>query len=192
MVLLVGPAPPVWGSVFHRGMVRLPLGSSNVIVTCLVPSPPVGWGLWSFWPRLCRAVFFTEVWYGCCRLLAVMSSLRAVTIQNMRLLFSPCKRGACPCSDAVGSPLSTGWDPSPCCPRSGCAGPLPAGACRRPGSGARGGGGWIPLANCSALLLCLASSPPPLWSGVCGLVGCPHPACVGQCVLQRYGTVAAC
>ena len=38
---------------------------------------------------------------------------------------------------------------------------------------------------------CLASSPPPLWSGVCGLVGWPRPACVGQCVPQRYGTVAA-
>ena len=67
---------------FYRGMVGLlPLvGSSNVIVTCLVPSPPVGWGLWSFWlapPRLCGAVSSTEIWYGCCRLLAVMSSLRA-------------------------------------------------------------------------------------------------------------------
>ena len=80
---LVGPAPPVWGSVFYRGMVwLLPLVSStsNVIVTCLVPSPPVGRGLWSFWlapPRLCGAVCSTEIWYGCCRLLAVMSSLRA-------------------------------------------------------------------------------------------------------------------
>ena len=76
-------APPrLWGgSVFYRRMVwLLPLVSSNVIVTCLVPSPPVGWGLWSFWlapPRLCGAVCSTEIWYGCCRLLAVMSSLRA-------------------------------------------------------------------------------------------------------------------
>ena len=81
VVFLVGPAPPVGGSVFYRGMVwLLPLVSSNVIVTCLVPSPPVGWGLWSFWlapPRLCGAVCSTEIWYGCCRLLAVMSSLRA-------------------------------------------------------------------------------------------------------------------
>ena len=65
VVFLVGPAPPVGGSVFYRGMVwLLPLVSSNVIVTCLVPSPTVGWGLWSFWlapPHL----------------LAVMSSLRA-------------------------------------------------------------------------------------------------------------------
>ena len=33
-----------------------------------------------FWlapPRLYGAVCSTEVWYGCCRLLAVMSSLRA-------------------------------------------------------------------------------------------------------------------
>ena len=44
MVFLVGPAPPVGGSVFYRGMVwLLPLVSSNVIVTCLVPSPPL-WG----------------------------------------------------------------------------------------------------------------------------------------------------
>ena len=81
MVFLVGPAPPVGDSVFYRGMVwLLPLVSSNVIVTCLVPPPPAGWGLWPFWlasPRLCGAVCFTEIWYGCCRLLAVMSSLRA-------------------------------------------------------------------------------------------------------------------
>ena len=45
MVFLVGPAPPVGGSVFYRGMVwLLPLVSSNVIVTCLVPSPPCGVG----------------------------------------------------------------------------------------------------------------------------------------------------
>ena len=38
MVFLVGRAPPVGGSVFYRGMVwLLPLVSSNVIVTCLVP-----------------------------------------------------------------------------------------------------------------------------------------------------------
>ena len=41
VVFLVGPAPPVGGSVFYRGMVwLLPLVSSHVIVTCLVPSPP--------------------------------------------------------------------------------------------------------------------------------------------------------
>ena len=72
-------APPrLWGQCvlqrFYRGMVGLlPLVRSNVIVTC----PPVGWGLWSFWlapPRLCGAVCSTEIWYGCCRLLAVMST----------------------------------------------------------------------------------------------------------------------
>ena len=114
------------------------------------PLPPVEWGLWSFWlapPRLWGAVCSTEVWYGCCRLLVVMSSLHAlspppavgwglwsfwlarpgcvgqcvlqrygmlaaacsqschryvlVTIQKKMLLFSPCKRCHCPCSDAV-------------------------------------------------------------------------------------------
>ena len=45
VAFLVGPAPPVGGSVFYRGMVwLLPLVSSNVIVTCLVPSPPCGVG----------------------------------------------------------------------------------------------------------------------------------------------------
>ena len=43
MVFLVGPTPPVGGSVFYRGMVwLLPLVSSNVIVTCLAPSPTCG------------------------------------------------------------------------------------------------------------------------------------------------------
>ena len=32
---------------------------------------------------------------------------------------------------------------------------------------------------------------PPLWSGACGPFGWPRPACVGQCVPQRYGMVAA-
>ena len=45
MVFLVGPASPVGGSVFYRGMAwLLPLVSSNVIVTCLVPSLPCGVG----------------------------------------------------------------------------------------------------------------------------------------------------
>ena len=47
VVFLVGPAPPMGGSVFYRGMVwLLPLVSStsNVIVTCLVPSAPCGTG----------------------------------------------------------------------------------------------------------------------------------------------------
>ena len=32
---------------------------------------------------------------------------------------------------------------------------------------------------------------PPLWGGACGRFGWPRPARVGQCVLQRYGMVAA-
>ena len=53
VVFLVGPAPPVGGSVFYRGMVwLLPLVSSNVIVTCLVPSPLWGGACGRFgWPR---------------------------------------------------------------------------------------------------------------------------------------------
>ena len=78
------PPPRLWGAVCSTGgmvwLLPLVSSTSNVIVTCLVPSPPVGRGLWSFWlapPRLCGAVCSTEIWYGCCRLLAVMSSLRA-------------------------------------------------------------------------------------------------------------------
>ena len=84
------------------GQWLLPLVSSNVIVTCLVPSPPVGWGLWSFWlapPRLCGAVCSTKI----C-MVWLMSSLRAR--YHTKLLFSPCKRCPCPCSDAVHSPSS--------------------------------------------------------------------------------------
>ena len=53
VIFLVGPTPPVGGSVFYRGMVwLLPLVASNVIVTCLVPSPPCGVGTGRFgWPR---------------------------------------------------------------------------------------------------------------------------------------------
>ena len=32
---------------------------------------------------------------------------------------------------------------------------------------------------------------PTLWGGACGRFGWPRPACVGQCVLQKYGMVAA-
>ena len=51
MVFLVGPAPPVGGSVFYRGMVwLLPLVSGNVlcpgglgpVVALVGPAPPVG------------------------------------------------------------------------------------------------------------------------------------------------------
>ena len=54
----------------------------RLVLFGLVPSPPVEWGLWSFWlapPRLWGAVCSTEVWYGCCRLLVVMSSLHALS-----------------------------------------------------------------------------------------------------------------
>ena len=43
----------------------------------------------------------------------------------------------------------------------------------------------------SRLVLFGLVPPPPLWSGTCGLFGWPRPACGGQCVLQRYGMVAA-
>ena len=39
---------------------------------------------------------------------------------------------------------------------------------------------------------CLASSPPFLWSGACGLFRWPSPACGGQCVLHDGMAAAAC
>ena len=70
---LASSPPPLWsGACGLFGWPRPACG--------LVPSLSVGWGLWSFWlapPRLCGAVCSTEIWYGCCRLLAAMSSLRA-------------------------------------------------------------------------------------------------------------------
>ena len=49
--------------------------------------------------------------------------------------------------------------------------------------------------GCGCLLVVMSSlpalSPPLLWHGACGRFGWPRPACVGQCVLQRYGMVAA-
>ena len=57
-----------------------------------------------------------------------------VSRYHTKLLFSPCKRCPCPCSDAVHSPSSL---PLVC---AGCAGPLGAGAVRGPGGGREGGG----------------------------------------------------
>ena len=82
----------------------LPLVGSNVIVTCLVPSTPRLWGgaCGRFgWPRPACVGQCVLQRYGCCRLLAIMSSLRARHHTNMMLLFSLCKRCPCPCSDAV-------------------------------------------------------------------------------------------
>ena len=102
VVFLVGPAPPVGGSVFYRGMVwLLPLVSStsDVIITCLVPSPPCGAGpvvvLVGPAPPVWGSVFYRDmVW-----LLPSVSSNVIVTCSL--LLFSPCKRCRCPCSDAA-------------------------------------------------------------------------------------------
>ena len=54
----------------------------RLVLFGLVPSPPMESGLWSFWlapPRLWGAVCSTEVWYGCCHLLIVISSLHALS-----------------------------------------------------------------------------------------------------------------
>ena len=131
-------APPVGGSVFYRRTVGLlPLVSSNVIVRVPCPLPPPLWGgaCGRFgWPRpacvgqCVLQILQRYVWYGCCRLLAVMSSLRAR--YHTKLLFSPCKRCPCPCSGAVHSPSS---------PPSGLRGFVPV--VRGPGVGGGGGVG---------------------------------------------------
>ena len=50
----------------------------RLVLFGLVPSPPVEWGLWSFWlapPRLWGAVCSTGVWYGCCRMKSSTSNV---------------------------------------------------------------------------------------------------------------------
>ena len=95
----------------------------RLVLFGLVPSPPCGVGPVVFLVGPALPVCSTEVWYGCCRLLVVMSSLCAssppppvwgsvfyrdmvwllplVSSNVVMLLFSPCKRCPCPCSDAV-------------------------------------------------------------------------------------------
>ena len=56
----------------------------RLVLFGLVPSPPPPCGVGPVVflvgpPRLWGAVWSTEVWYGCCRLLVVMSSLRALS-----------------------------------------------------------------------------------------------------------------
>ena len=48
--------------------------------------------------------------------------------------------------------------------------------------------GLLPLVRGNVIVTCLV--PSPLWGGAV-VVLVPRPACVGQCVLQRYGMVAA-
>ena len=69
--------------VFLGGLVwprPLPPYGVGPVVFLVGPACVLRWGLGSFWlapPRLCGAACSTEVWYGCCSLLAAMSSLRA-------------------------------------------------------------------------------------------------------------------
>ena len=125
------------------------------LLHALSSPPPVGWGLWSFWlapPRLGGAVCSTEIWYGCCRLLALMSSLHAryhtkcdVALFSLQTVPRPCSDAVLrSCEEALAGiilhrppSLWFAWV------RSGCAGPLGAGAARGP----PGGGGLVsPLA----------------------------------------------
>ena len=147
MVFLVGPAPPVGVSVFYGGMVwLLPLVSSNVIVTCLVPSPRCGVGpvvVLVGPPRLCGAVCSTEIRYACCRLFAVMSSLRARYHTKKRCCSFLLANGATvPALMQFSAPVKKHWlgSFSIVLPPSGLSGPLGAGAARGPGGRGREGG----------------------------------------------------
>ena len=157
MVFLVGPAPPVGGSVFYRGMVRLlPLVSRNVIITCLVPSPPCGVGpvvVLVAPPRLCGAVCSTEIiWHGCCRWLAVMSSLRARYHTKYDVALFLANGAPVPALMRFSAPVKKHWlgSFSIILPPSGLRMFVPvvrdrwlgAGAARRPGGRGGGGGGY--------------------------------------------------
>ena len=102
-------------------------------------------------PRLCGAGCSTEIiWYGCCRLLAVMSSLRARYHTKYDVALFSCKRCPCPCSDAVlrsceeaVAGIILHHPPSLwfAYVRSGCAGPLAGSGGGPEARGPRGGGG---------------------------------------------------
>ena len=122
------------------------------------PLPPVGCTLWSFWlapPSLCGAVCSTEIWYGCCHLLIVMSSLRARYHTKYDVaLFSLQTVRPVPALMRFSAPHWLGHSPSSSLALvCGCPAPPGAGAARPPGAGAarsrgpgqgRGGVGEIP------------------------------------------------
>ena len=137
VVFLVGPAPPVGGSVFYRGMVWLML---SLHALTLPPPPPCGVGpvvvLVGPAPACVGAVCSTGIWYGCCCLLAVMSSFRAryhttydvalFSLQTVPLSLLLMRFSAPVKKHWLGSfSIVLAWV------RSGCAGPL--------GWGGRGG-----------------------------------------------------
>ena len=160
-----------------------------------------------------------------------------VTIQNVMLLFSPCKRCPVPALMRFSAPVKKHWlgSFSIVLPPSGLRGFVPVVRDRweqgRPG-GPREGGVWypplpvmwvvvlfglvafpvwsclapprlwggsvfyrgmvwlLPLVSSNVIVTCLVPSPSS-WGGACGRFGWPRPAWVGQCVLQRYGMIAA-
>ena len=74
--------PPVGGQCVYRRMVwLLPLAAMSSLHALSPPAPPVVGACGRFgWPRpacVGQCVLQRYVWYGCCRLLAVMSSIRA-------------------------------------------------------------------------------------------------------------------
>ena len=123
--------------------------SSWVVLFGLVPSPPVEWGLWSFWLAFsARGGQCVLQRYGMVAAACQRSCHRyaLVTIHNMMLLFSPCKRCPCPCSDAVLRSVKKHWlgSFSVVLPPTGFCGFVPGTTASRggPGAGSRGRGGW--------------------------------------------------
>ena len=130
---MVSPALLVKWVVVLFGLVAFPVFLGGLVWPR--PLPPCGVGPVGWPPRLWGAECSTEVWYGCCRLLAVTSSLRAryhtkYDVALFSLQTAPCQLG----SFSIVLPVWFAWVRS---------GPLPAGAGRRPGAGGppgRGGG----------------------------------------------------
>ena len=101
-------APPrLWGAACSTEVWYglLPLVSSNVIVTCLVPSPLCGVGPVVVLVGAAPAVWCSVLYRDMVWLLPLVSSnvidTCSLPYKNVMLLFSPCKRCPFPCSDAV-------------------------------------------------------------------------------------------
>ena len=193
---MVSPALLVKWVVVLFGLVAFPVFLGGLVWPR--PLPPCGVGPVGWPPRLWGAECSTEVWYGCCRLLAVTSSLRAryhtkYDVALFSLQTAPCQLG----SFSIVLPVWFAWVRS---------GPLPAGAGRRPGAGGPPGrGGGIPLGGGGGVLArdpraCMRLSLVHLQCIVdaCGdyssvlQVLCPHIAFLVSADSRRFGSCSLC